>query len=67
MLAHTWPLTRRTFRHITIADGVYQAGDHAVAQVDDQIVGFVATQTRRAPGSVALRGAILAVLVASCL
>jgi beta-N-acetylhexosaminidase len=65
VLAQTWPLTRRAFRHITITGGDYQAGDHAVAQVGDQIVGFVATQTRRVPGPVALRGAILAILVAS--
>ncbi len=39
-----WPLTRDTFRRVTVETDVYRDGDHLVAEDNGVPVGFVATQ-----------------------
>ena len=43
----TWPLTRDTFRRVTVGTPLYREGDHFVAEDACAYVGFVATQVDR--------------------
>ncbi len=61
-LGHTWPLAYETFQTVTVANPVYQPGDHLVALSGDEIVGFLATQVRQ--GTAPLQGNLQLLLVA---
>ena len=61
-LGHTWPLGYQTFQTVTVANPVYQPGDHLVALWGDEIVGFLATQVRQ--GMAPVQGNLLLLLVA---
>jgi GNAT superfamily N-acetyltransferase len=43
-LHRLWPLSRETFRAVTVAHPRYQQGDHFVALSGEELVGWVATQ-----------------------
>ena len=43
----TWPLTRDTFRRVTVGPALYRGGDHFVADDAGACVGFVSTQIDR--------------------
>ena len=42
-LGDIWPLSQAAFHRVTLASGVYQPGDHLVALVGQEVVGFVGT------------------------
>jgi beta-N-acetylhexosaminidase len=44
-----WPLPHDIFHAVTVANPAYQPGDHFVALVGDEIVGWAATQLRQDP------------------
>jgi hypothetical protein len=44
-LGQLWPLSQAMFHRVTVANDAYQPGDHLVAQVGRDIVGFVGTQS----------------------
>jgi beta-N-acetylhexosaminidase len=62
-LGSHWPVSRRTFHRVTVGSGVYEPGDHLVAQEGDRVIGFAGTQTRRVPGDERPRGSILLIMV----
>ncbi len=61
-LGHLWPLAYETFEAVTMTNPAYRPGDHLVACVGEEIVGFVATQAQQHLSS--LRGNLLVLLVA---
>ena len=62
-LGQAWPLSQATFHYVTIGSTAYQPGDHVVAQVDQEVVGFVGAQAWLVPGGSAPRGELMAVMV----
>jgi beta-N-acetylhexosaminidase len=46
-LEERWPIAPNPFHRVLTGSDDYRFGDHAVAQQDGRIVGFVATQVRR--------------------
>src|SRR5436309_649277 len=62
-LGARWPLSRTTFRQVTVESGVYHPDDHWIAAVDDQVIGFVGTQVRHVPGAPAPAGELLLIMV----
>jgi beta-N-acetylhexosaminidase len=64
-LGERWPLSRETFRRVTVESGAYQPGDHLVAVSEGRIVGFVATQARGDFGGDWLPGEVMLLMVAS--
>ncbi len=63
-LSHHWPLSYETFHYTTVDNPAYQQGDHLVAQVNHDIVGFIGTQGPRIRGVLPIRGELMLVLVA---
>ena len=66
-LGDVWPLSRATFRHVTLDSPVYRPGDHLVAITrEGDIAGFVATQPQGLPegdASLTLAGELMVILV----
>lgn len=61
-LGHRWPLPYEIFHAVTVANPVYQSGDHFVAVSDGEIVGWIGTQLR--PQLPSPQGHLLLLLVA---
>jgi GNAT superfamily N-acetyltransferase len=62
-IGHHWPLSLETFHYTTVANPAYQQGDHFVAQIDQDVVGFLATQGPRIPGLLPVRAELMLILV----
>ena len=64
-LSHVWPLPYETFHAVTVDNAAYRPGDHFVAQSDDEIAGFIATQVSERQGHLSLpaHGNLLLILV----
>ena len=63
MLGHLWPLSRASFRRVTVAGDVYRPGDHLVALAGHEVVGFAGTQAWLVPGECTPRGELLLMMV----
>ena len=62
-LGQAWPLSRAAFHYVTVGNEAYQPGDHVVAQVDREVVGFCGAQAWPVPGGSAPRGELGVVMV----
>lgn len=60
-----WPLSRATFHRVTVANDAYQPGDHLVARIGQDVVGFVGSQSWHVPGEPAPRGELVLIIVDS--
>lgn len=63
-ISQYWHLPYENFHYTTVDNPAYQQGDHFVAQLDHDIVGFIATQGPRIPGLLPVRAELMLVLVA---
>jgi beta-N-acetylhexosaminidase len=61
-LGQLWPLPYKTFHSVTVDHPAYRQGDHFVAVLGEQVVGWVATQMRQ--GIPSPEGYLVALLVA---
>jgi beta-N-acetylhexosaminidase len=64
-LGATWPLSQETFHGVTVGAAHYRPGDHWIAELGEETIGFVATLTRRSPQDGIMVGEIVAALVAA--
>lgn len=63
-LGATWPLSQQSFHGFTVGAASHSAADHLVAELDDLIIGFVATWARHSLRDGLMAGQIQVVMVA---